>query len=248
MPTVVETGTGLYRAGTSERHIATEPKFAKRNGTEIGVLAVHGHGASATTFMPGTTSCFRVAYDLAEARFTVLSIDAGGGSGWADDDVMSAMDAGANYLRDHFLVDPVICLLGWSMGGLSVLNWMKRNPTRVSRCVAFAPATDISYFHGNVTYGPEIEADYGGASVWTTGIVGHSPSAEVANYRGLPPTRIYHGDADTTVPPAQTQTFVTQVNDSNLARYTVPGKDHITVFDGVSNVDVIEFFRGLHPA
>ena len=227
-------------------HIGTEPKYAKRDGTEIGILAVHGHGASATTFQPGSSSCFRLAYELAKSRFTVLSIDAGGGSGWADDDVMAAMTAGADYLRDYFKTDPVINLLGWSMGGLSVLNWMKRNPTRVRRCVAFAPATDIAYFHASGgAYATEIEADYGGTAAWSTNIAGHSPITEVANYRGLLPTRIYHGDADATVPLSQSQNFVSQVNDPNLKLRAVAGADHITVFDSVSAADVVEFFRGV---
>ena len=134
------------------------------------------------------------------------------------------------------------------MGGLASLNWIKRNKSKVRAAVVWAPATDIAYFHdtsaGKATYAPEIEADYGGAGSWAANIVGHSPIGEPVNYRGLPPIRIYQGDADTTVLPSQTQAFVSAVNDPNMVLHTVAGADHTTVGFAATGKDVAEFFYG----
>jgi alpha-beta hydrolase superfamily lysophospholipase len=249
--TVAAYAVGAYSAGESS--VLTEPKRAKRDGSSVGVIAVHGHGGTSLQFQSAGSGSGGFTLALALAGFTVLSIDAGGPTPWADDAEMTDLTAAYNYLLNTIHVaSPKVCVLGWSMGGLAALNWVKRNPTLVKAACVFAPATDLAYFHdtsvGKATYAPEIEADYGGSAGWAAGIVGHAPIGEPANYRGLPPVRIYHGDADTTVPLAQSQAFVNAVNDPHMALRVIAGRDHSSVFDGVNVRDVVDLFAGTAAA
>lgn len=242
--TVATYQIGGYQAG--EASVLTEPKFAQRDGTSVGVIGVHGHGGNALQFQAASFSSGGPVLALVQAGFTVFSIDAGGPTPWADDAEMTAITNAYNYLQNVVHVRPgQICVIGWSMGGLAVLNWVKRNPSLVKAACVFAPATDIAYFHDNNSgYAAEIESDYGGAGAWAANIAGHSPTGEPQNYRGLPPVRIYHGDVDTTVPVGQSQAFVNAVNDPNLALRVLAGKDHVTLFDGVTPTDIVALFQG----
>ncbi len=69
---------------------------------------------------------------------------------------------------------------------------------------------------------------------------------EYASWRLGIPIRIYHGDADTTVPPAMNMHangFVAQVNDPAVVGVSVPGKGHTDVFTGVDPGEIVAFYR-----
>lgn len=238
-------GQGIYRGSGTEAHLLGEPRYHKRDQTRPGVVFIHGHGGDALQYQPGLAGPGVMFNNLVQAGFVCLSIDAGGPTPWADDDELTAISQAVTYLQNVIKVAGKVNIFGWSMGGLASLNWVKRNPILTNRAVMWAPATDIAYFHANSPgYATEIDADYGGAAGWATNIAGHSPITETQNYRGLPRIRIYQGLNDTTVPPSQTQTFVSTVNDPNLALVTLPTGTHVNLFGLVTVNEVADFLYG----
>lgn len=241
-------------AGTGDTNVLANKYGLKRDFTERAILTFHGHGADAYTWKQGTMGAPKFATNLAENGWVVVSDDFGGNTPWANDTAMADTDQVyqfATQLTNALAPKcaPIVDLCGWSMGGLTALNWVKRNPTLVHRVILWCPATQITYFHNNNPsgYGAEIEADYGGAA-WATNIAGHEPAMEPAAYRGLPPIRIYHGDADTTVPIQQTRDFVAAVNDPNLTLHEVPGGTHTNLFGAVNFSEIADFLWGKTPA
>jgi alpha-beta hydrolase superfamily lysophospholipase len=241
-------------AGTGDTLIAAPKYGLRKNASERALLTFHGHGADAYTWRPGVIGSGNVARRLAELGWVIVSDDFGGVTPWANDAALADADVVHGFATGSSTIhapncQPVVDIMGWSMGGLTALNWIKRNAAKVHRAVLWAPATHITTFHDtNSGYATEIEADYGGAAAWAASIVGHEPSSEPANYRGLPPIRIYQGDADPTVPLAQTQSFVDAVNDPNLAIHVLPGGTHTNLFGLVNPDDIAEFLWGKVPA
>jgi pimeloyl-ACP methyl ester carboxylesterase len=167
-----EYGLGIY--AVSEGQYLVVNKDTPRDGTRRGVLCLHGHGADATVFTPGAQSnTFAVgnhARTLAEAGFIVLSIDAGGPAPWSNDPSMTAITAAHTWLTGAGGAKAgIVGLVGWSMGGLNALNWVKRNPTLVSGVELFAPASDLDYFHGLANFQTEIDIAYSGQTTSTSG-------------------------------------------------------------------------------
>lgn len=217
-------GVGTYRA-TEGYMLLTD----KRGTTNYhGVIACHGHGASAVVFQPGTFVSAHVEA-LARARHSVLSVDAAGPTAWANDTAMAALDDAYTYLRG--LGAPVkVGLIGWSMGGLTALNWLKRNPAKVDRVTLWAPAVNLAYHYPLDT--AEINAAYGG--VTAAQFAGHDPQADalLGAYTGLGATvDIYHGALDVAVPIAHSAAFVAACADPNVRRYVAANADHVTIFD-----------------
>ena len=238
-------------AGPNEGTVVLANKLGlKKDGTERACLFFHGHGADALTWRMNTTGAGKFSTELAERGWVSIADDFAGGTPWANDANMTDIDAVYNFAVGNSTPFYPYCstkvdVVGWSMGGLEALNWIKRNPAKVNRAVLWCPATELDYFHNTApnkaTYAPEIDAAYpGGAATWA----GHEPNKEPTAYRGLPPIRIYHGDADTTVPLAQSQGFASAVNDPNLALHVVPGGTHTNLFGLVSVDEVADFLRG----
>jgi alpha-beta hydrolase superfamily lysophospholipase len=212
---------------------------------------LHGHGADAYTWQPHILGPGAVTRGLAERGWVAIADDFGGATPWANDAAMGDADVVhtfATTTSGPFMTGclPQVDLCGWSMGGLTALNWIKRNPGKVHRAVLWAPATRIAYFHDtNSGFATEIEADYGGAAAWQANIAGHEPVVDAAMFRGLGvPIRIYHGDADTTVPLAHSQEFVADVNDPNVTLHVLPGGTHTNLFGLVNIEDVADFLWG----
>jgi pimeloyl-ACP methyl ester carboxylesterase len=162
MSLLLEYSVGLYAAGESQYLL--RDRSTPINNTRRGVICLHGHGADSTVFMPGAPGASSIpgnhARALAEAGFIVMSIDAGGKYTWASDACMSSMTSAYNWLTTTGGAKPdKVGLIGWSMGGLSALNWMKRNSSLVSGVELFAPATELDYFY-NGSYRDEVDFAY----------------------------------------------------------------------------------------
>ncbi len=234
---ITEYGIGDYLANESHLLIRSG-KFNRGQGLR-GVIAIHGHGATSTVWTPGNFIGDHALY-LAKGGCLVLSIDAGGTAAWANDAAMTAVDNAFTYLTTTLgCMTDKVCLLGWSMGGLTALNWLKRNPSKVKSIVTFAPAFNMDYFYdNNGTSKTEIDTAYGGTG--HAQYAGHNPQADVVSYNGLGvKVHIYQGTADTTVPPAQAPTFISAVNDSNYILHSISGAGHSTVLNMVPFTDTL---------
>lgn len=250
---------GKYQTGEGQLRLSAQD--AKFDGTEHGILVMHGHGGDATQFDMLTSYQGAHTEALADAGFIVLSIDAGGPATWGND---AAMTAGLNAY--NWLVGAgkakagKVGVMGWSMGGLNSLNWIKRNASKVAGAWEWCPATDLDYFHGTSGYTPaydhtgnmffgnwasEIDGAYGGA--YSTASAGHRIRDEYASWHGLGiPIRVAHADNDQTIPVAQNRDgFVAGVNDPNVTFREVTTGDHTGLFNYVPTSEVVAFYQGL---
>lgn len=135
-------------------------------------------------------------------------------------------------------------LLGWSLGGFHALILARLYPSRIRRVTVFCPATSLAGQYAlSAQSATEIEAAWGGAA-WATNSAGRDPISNPAAYRTGPSVRIYHGDADTTVPIQHSRDFVAAVNNPNVALHELPGMDHTNLFGAVDPTHVADFLWG----
>lgn len=205
-----------------------------------GIIACHGRGADATQWEPGWNVGDH-SQAIADAGMIVLSIDAGGTLTYGNDTAIASVTAAYNYLTGTLGCTAKVGLLGWSMGGLVCLNWLKSNMAKVSRALLFAPATDLDTLHNNATYTAEIDTAYG--NNYAVNAAGHKPLAEPATWRGAPQIRIVQGTADTTVPKSMSEGFRDAVADPSVELVEVGG-DHQGVFSNYDWANSVAFFKG----
>lgn len=238
-------------AGAGDTLVATAKYGLRKNKSERALETFHGHGADAYTWRPHTMGPGRQTRVLAEYGWVVVSDDFGGTTPWSNDaaladaDVVYGFATGAATQFAPNCMD-VIDIMGWSMGGLTALNWIRRNASKIHRAVLWAPATQIAYFHGqNSGYATEIEADYGGAANWQANLAGHEPLADAALFRDLGvPIRIYHGDGDPTVPLQHSIDFVDAVDSPDVQLHVLAGGNHTNLFGLIDPDDVADFLWG----
>jgi alpha-beta hydrolase superfamily lysophospholipase len=246
-------GVGLSTA--NEKELVIRQRMYQASGSARGIILLHGHGADAMTWQVGT-GIGDFAQSLAAAGFLIQSIDAGGPSAWSNSSSMTAITNAYNRLVGSLgAASGKVGIMGWSMGGLAGLNWMKRNPTLVGGAWLWAPCTDLdwahrtsgytpaySYFTAGSSYQAEIDTAYGGN--YNTNAIGYKVYDEPASWRAVCPIKIAHATDDTTVPYAQSSSFVANVNDALVSMRSpdVTG-GHTGLFNNVETSEVVSFFE-----
>lgn len=142
------------------------------------IIGCHGHGG--TGFQYGLPPLDGHVNALADAGYIVYGIDHARINSWGDPDAMSAISDAYAYMLTYLgqTGSPKCGMMGWSMGGLTALNWVRKNPTLVAAAWAWNPATDVRYYRdasglytpaysiggltnqGNATYASEINTTY----------------------------------------------------------------------------------------
>lgn len=208
------------------------------------IIALHGRGADATVYTPyvdpAVTGPGYHVWKLVEAGYLVMAIDAGGITTWGNAASVAAVNSAITFLNGKGYDTTKISIFGWSMGTAVSLNWIKRNPTKIKCAFLWAVAPDLDWAHTQPTYTAEIDTAYGGN--YAANAPGYKIVDEPASFRNICPIKIYHGDADTTIPITKAQEFVTNVNDPLVTLTTVAGGSHTSVFAGASAASVIQFF------
>lgn len=216
------------------------------------ILAIHGHGGTAFAGEQGGLmdqgGHLRA---LSQSGYAVLSVDAGvgvhGTAGWGSPNVMSSLDAAF-----AFIGRPQVGIVGYSMGGLSTLNWVKRNAAKVAAVWLWEPCTDLAWADSLPGYAPsyglansaswtsEITAEYGS---WAA-TAGYRVYDEYASWRLGVPIHVVHASDDTVIPPAQTDAFIAGVNEPYVTlRSPAPTGNHTGVFLNVPAVEMLAFFE-----
>jgi dienelactone hydrolase len=149
-----------------------------------------------------------------------------------------------------------IGIMGWSMGGLVGLNWMKRNPDLVGAAWFWAPCTDLDWAHRTSGYTPsytfftagagyQAEIDTAYSSNYTINSIGHKIYDEPESWQGICPIKIVHATDDAVVPYAQSTSFVANVSDALVTMRSpdITG-DHTNLFSNIQTSEVVRFFAG----
>lgn len=229
-------GVGVYRA--TERHICRSNRFHRRDGTTVGVLALHGSGNDATfvdTFPP--------AVELARRGFTVLGVDAGGLTTWGNDTALAAVNDARTFLQGTLAAKAgKIVLLGGSMGSVLALNWLRANPTAVYCASLGLPIADVEDVRANNRGGAQaaIETAYTNNAGWQTARPTHNPAEYTADLIAADvPIRFDYSTDDTIGLPALTLDLadtlgdLATVDDYGAAGHTYTGLDATTAANWV---------------
>lgn len=221
--------TGLYLPGEST--LTLTERRVKLDGTRPAVICCHGHGGNSSMFTAsGGWPLGLHAQALAELGYIVMSIDAGGTVPWGNQVAMDAITAAYNWLMAGRARGPRIGLMGWSMGGLTVINWSKFNPNLVSQAVAWSPAVDLIY-HAQGAWAAEFYAAYGGQPAWLANSAPYDPVRSAPDYTNLQvPIDIWHSQDDPTAPYASALAFVTVAANPRIKMHPVNGVGHNPFF------------------
>lgn len=243
----VDGGTGLY--SPSELSFRIKPLGFLSDNSRPAILYCHSAGFTATqgvTF--GDLSFTNVGQHLrllvGAGAFYAFSGDDAGSASWMNDSALASLDGRYGYATTTGGARVgLVGVVGESMGGGLALNWVKRNAAKVGGVVLFCPVTDLDYAHTNIDASGTNTA-YGGN--YAVNSVGHNPIVDAAAVGALGiPILIVHGDADVTVPIAQSQAYVAAANvggNHNVTLLTVPGAVHATA-QGISPTTTLQFFQ-----
>jgi pimeloyl-ACP methyl ester carboxylesterase len=134
---------------TSDIANPIEPTEAIPSGSKRIILCCHGYGGSGWSYAPAQPPGQHVTA-LANAGYALLPVDHARINSWGDPDSMRALDDAYTYATTTLgYSNTKVGLMGYSMGGLAALNWLKRNPSKVSCAWLWAPATDLRFFRDN---------------------------------------------------------------------------------------------------
>jgi pimeloyl-ACP methyl ester carboxylesterase len=224
-----------------------------RNGEGPLILCFHGLGADANQFGPVYwNGLWPTISALCEAGYVVVSIDAGASlSSWGNADSMTATGLAHDWAQD--LTNDWsnkaqakagdIGLLGWSMGGLTALNYNVRNLADVAGTYLFSPITDLNAAHDQAGWTASIDTAYGGN--FATNSLTYDPSDRMTDFNAGGPIRILHSDDDTTVPISYSEAFDAGTTVTTLVEVT--GRGHFPFTDPITVNDVVTFFQGVLP-
>lgn len=260
MSYLVSYDAGVYQA--SEKELVITDFF--RRTTRPAIIFPPGHTGDAFGFGPQNGGLsFEPVRALAQSGFACFSIDGGGPATWGGPVAQTAM---ANAVAHALALfgGTKVGLFGFSMGGATCSNYVKRNAAKVAGVWLSDPVLDLDYVHSTAGYTPaytvapagptapagwaaEAEAAYStNAAGWTAATAGWRIHDDAASYRGLCPIRISHAVDDTTLSYSGSQRFVADVNDPNVTLR--PGNltgDHVGQFANLPTSEIVSFFQSL---
>lgn len=239
---ITSRGAGYSGASPLDNQLFIRRSDVRLDGTHPAVLCCHGHGGDSGQFQPfgktGSSPGWH-AWNLAMAGYLVLAVDHGAAphAEWSNQSAMDRLTDAYNYAMAQGAKPGKVGLFGWSMGGLTALNWIKRNPTLAACAWLWAAVTDLDWARLNSSWGPEITTDY------PSGSAGFNVHDEPTSWRGVCPITFAHADDDSVVPPSLTDTFVSAVADPKVKKRSVPTGNHTALFTQVPSAETIAFFK-----
>lgn len=155
-------GSGLIQAG--EGHTLVLPATWKRDASKPLVLAVHGiftvypNTPGITSAMPGG-AFYALLSAIADAGYPCLSIDGGGIANLGNTASLTAITNAISWAQNASGTYPAprvksgkVVGLGYSQGGLELMNHAIRNLTQYSSLVLISGAMDVDDIYDNSRY------------------------------------------------------------------------------------------------
>lgn len=191
-----------------------EPTAYLRNGRTVGIVAVHGAGATGLSPADSTLLGSHRLHRLLAARYPIVATDMGGANTWGNSAATAGIAAAKTYLQSTMgaKAGPVV-LVAISMGNIAAHNYARANPGSVLGIVASIGASNLTQMYGNATYQAAIGTAWG-VTFPTTLPNGADPllnSYAMANYVN------YYDTADTSVLPADARALATLVGGRSVA-------------------------------
>lgn len=216
------------------------------------IIALHGRSLGANTWSPmvasGSSPQNPSPYDhirrLMEHGYAVVALDAGGPFTWSNQTEMNVIDTAIPIANARFgrASNARVGLLGFSMGGLASLNYMKRQAAKVAGAAMWSALTDLSFEYRPAGYVPgysddgvvpiptaqsEINTAFScTTATYAAATAGFRIFDEYATWRNLRPIWLMHAVDDATVPIDQARAFVAGVNDPNVTLHETTTGGH----------------------
>lgn len=152
-----KTRTGWYSTNyATDMATLSRPRGAWNPGTTRWILGCHGHGGDSTQYTPVQPVGPVTKHLNDDGGYTMLSVDHARINSWGDSDSLRAMDDAYAFMVAQGMPNGAkIGVMAWSMGGLTSLNWTKRNAAKIAGVWLWNPCTDSRFYHDtNATYPP----------------------------------------------------------------------------------------------
>lgn len=234
-------GKGYSATSPNEGQLLVRHEATKMDGTVPAILCCHSHNDTLDQFTPGVPTEADPGWHiwmLAQAGYIVLAVEAAGIAPWSNQAAMDRINDAYDYAMVQGAKPGKVGVMGYSMGGLTALNWIKRNAAKVAAAWLWAPVTDLDWARTQGTWGTEITAAY------PSGSAGFNVHDEPQSWRGLGiPIRAAHADDDTLVPSSLTDTFVAAVNDPLVTKRPVATGAHVDLFRQVPESETVQFYK-----
>lgn len=236
----------LARYNAAELAVTMLPTTWQRNGSKPGVIFCHGFTQDETVpYLSQLTGQVPVLNRLAE-KYPV-ACGAFGGATWGNDTVLGMVTSTRTVLQSAVIGAKAgkVILVGVSMGGLSILNWAKANPTLVAGVVLIIGGIDIEDCQANNRGGlaSSINAAYpGGVYVDSTQKANHNPAymATLGAYTNIP-IQVWYANDDAIWPPSITTAFAA-TNGANTTLHSVGALGHTEAAVAAMDLDAMMAF------
>lgn len=239
------TGVGVIQA--TIRHALFWDRKAKRDGTERGVVMMHGHDNYAEAWFTDTRD--DLAMDVADAGFIGLATLSG--STFGNDTGVGYVEAaydwlvtakGPNNVTGAGARTDGVCLLGFSHGATNLLNWARINTSLVTSIALVCPAVDVEDVRANNRSGFQavIEAAWTNNATWQAARPTRNP-VEFASTIASIPIKIWYGGADTITIPSTMTAFAAAHGNTELVNMGAGVTHDVTaVPDGAVSAYLLE--------
>jgi dienelactone hydrolase len=225
------------------------------DGTSRLIICLHGHG------QPGQDAIGSLAFNqntgpgaapmaLARTgRYVICSIQAAGSAAWSKQAALDAINAAVIAARKRGVRPGKYGIIGWSMGGLTLANQVKRDFANIAAAWEWCGAKDLDFVFstaghvpssGNATWGTEATAAFGSYAASAGFRVWDEPAA----YRNLGVKwKICHATNDSVIPYSISADFVAAVADPNVSlRAPDVLGDHTGLFAYIPDDEVVAHF------
>lgn len=146
---------------------------------------------------------------LADAGLGGMAGSFGGTTTYGNDTAIERIGEAWDWLPNQIAcpTDKVL-VIGESMGGCDVLNWVQRNLGVVAAVALMVPLVDLADVHDNNRGGlaSEIETAYGGGAGYAAAVDAHNPLEFATDLAGIP-IKIWNASNDTLIVPATVAAF-----------------------------------------
>lgn len=176
---------------------------------KTGVILAHGALATADYFLTDSDAR-QLADRITMRQIPGVATDLGGQLTWGNDTLVSRMNDTLTFFNSNLgaRTDRVV-VVGLSMGGTSVLNWIRNwsandyaNLSKVAAIALFVPAVDVNdiYVNDRMGLAASIDNAYSGSGGWVANQATADPANFASGYSSVPIRIWYSGDDPIIIP------------------------------------------------